>query len=771
MLISPPFITTRGTNQTEDEWLNSCMVGGIPGDGAFPVSFNLGWHGGMHLNAPMNGAVAEPVRAIADGTVVYFKAPTPRPTEPQATDPQMYRGQWTDNGVVIIRHDTEIGDGANGKVSFFSVYMHMREIESTVVIRGRDISRKTAIGNAGRIYGDQNKIHFEIITDDANLLKLVGRAAGDLPVTVNGRSNAVHGEIYFHLPTGVQIFAAQPALNIATPAISAAHTTTENLIVGLRYAGGSGAEPDRGDAYLTTYKLDGATLGVPLNENQAEYQLFTNANTICNLYPPSGKPNPSVVYELLRFGRVVGPNALAPADVPHWRQVRYSATAQGWVNLNAANVHKFSDADFPHWRNWKLIDDDKDADSRCDSPTIKGWLDTNGDGKVLIAEATARLSDAAIAEKLKKTICKFPTEWEAATIDTRWGWTKKQTDENPTPVSEADFERLKKHLTQLSYWQEAALQTQAVAATANLPAVPAVPIPANHWHWQPREFIKHFRQSGIWPNVITRWRAAETNHDLPDETGLSKLGKTILYEFGLKTSIAASKNHQNQNDYASFRAIDNRRPLIFGMRIETDIDANQGKGEWDDRVTVLKRDETGLLEHSYSGLFTTEPSGRYLARGRYLTPTHPLGDGQNVGGTADRDIGRLIANRTYEYAPFAHTATDRFGPNRFGNTANPNQFNILKKTVGSQAERLVVNVANLPDGQHISSANSTWQTGTATAYSEERTMHFHKGYNGLTGSAGCQTFPVAAGQRIDDFVAKLQPMDATSRFQYVLTLL
>jgi predicted chitinase len=538
MLISPPFLVTRAANQTDDAWLDTCMTGGAVGDGAFPVSLNLGWHGGIHLDAPMNGAVAESVLAIADGTVVYMRQPATKPADPVPdTNAQMYRGGWTDNGVVVIRHDTEIGEGANGKVSFFSITMHLRSIEPTVVIN-RAIYRKAAIGNAGRIYGTQNKIHFEIICDDSNLAHLIGRATGDLPLTQNGRTDALYGEMYFHIPAGAQVFAQKPLLNNATAmvqpptpqgqrtppapvALQAVHTTAEALIVGLRYAGGDGAVADRGDAYLTTHQIDGTALGAAVNENDAEYNLYTTATDISKSYPATGRPAPSAVYELLRFGRIIGPDALTPATVPHWRQVRYSATAQGWVNLNAATIHKFSDADLPQWKQWKIISDDTNTDSRCDSATIKAWLDISGDGRVDPIEATARLSDRTVADKLKKTICKFPTEWEIATIDARWGWLKTQSDENPTPLTEDDFTRLKAHITSLCFWQAANLQTQAVPAQGTTPVIAAAPVQANHWHWHPREFIRHFRRCG-WLSVnellrcvSLRYQTNQTNRNSP----------------------------------------------------------------------------------------------------------------------------------------------------------------------------------------------------------------------------------------------------------------
>jgi predicted chitinase len=504
MLISPPFLIARATNQSEDAWIDACMVGGAVGDGAFPVSLNLGWHGGMHLNAPMNGNVAESVRAIADGTVVYFKQPTPRPADPPATHPQMYRGQWTDNGVVVIRHDTEIGDGANGKVSYFSIYMHMGTLESTTVIRGRAIYRKTVLGTAGRIYGEQNKIHFEIITDDANLAKLAGRAQGDVPLAADGRADAVYGDMYFHVPAGAAVFAQKPLGNNATAMmqpptphgqrvapppveLQPISNTTGEIIVSLNFTAG--------DANLTSYEINGTSLGAAISEHEAEYSLYSTATAVSKAYPETARPSPSAIYDLLRFGRTVGPDVLMPNNVPHWRKIHHS-DGQGWINLNTAVIHKFSDADLPHWKAWRLIADDTNADSRCDSATIKGWLDISGDGKVDPIEATTKLSDPLVAAKLKRTICKFPTEWEAATIDDRWGWLKTASDENPTAVSEEDFARLKAHIDSLCFWGPANLQTQPIAATDIAPAVAAAAIPANHWHWNPREFVRHFRTCG-----------------------------------------------------------------------------------------------------------------------------------------------------------------------------------------------------------------------------------------------------------------------------------
>ena len=468
MLISPPFLPDRAANQTDDAWIDLAMEGGQPGQGGYPVSYSLGWHGGIHLEAPSDGNDRLNVRAIADGTVVYVRRPTQRSHPIPDDHPLNYRGAWTSDGCVVIRHETEIGADANNQptsVTFYSVIMHLHNI-LPAVLKHRPIYRKDEIGQAGYIYGEPHKIHIEIVCDDANLARLVGRASGDLNTAVDGRVDAVYGELYFRLPAGTRIYAAAPLNNnpvahrqppaptprAALPApvpLTETHTTATPLFVGLRYAGGEGLAANRGDATLSTYRENGTPLGTALEENDAEYNLYRTATNISNAYPAAARPAPSAVYELLRFGRVIGPDALVPANVPHWREIRHPG-GRGWVNLNATGVTQFSDADFPQWKGWTLIDDSADLDSRCDSATIKGWLDQDGDGKVDPNEAVSLLANDDIQAKMRRTICKIPTEWEQATVDFRWGWLKEVSEENPAPLSGEDFLRLREHIDHAS---------------------------------------------------------------------------------------------------------------------------------------------------------------------------------------------------------------------------------------------------------------------------------------------------------------------------------
>lgn len=493
MLISPPFLLPKQGNDSEDAWLDRCMDGGHPGDGAFPLSFNLSWHGGIHLRAPISNGQSEPIRAIADGTVVFVRQPTARVDD--RSHPLNYRG-WTDNGCVVIRHDNEIGEGASASVTFFSIIMHLSQIDATVKV-GRSIWRKSAIGIAGQIDGSlERKIHFEIVCDDANMEKLVGRSAGDLSTSRDGRLDAIFGNIYFTLPPGTKFYAQKPLDHLSLahiqpqkkkpkdplPPIQAIHpaytcAADEKLFVSLRYSGGEGASGHRGSAYLETLRSDGSSLGDRLEEVDAEYNLYARAKEICRAYASNARPAISAIYEMLRFGRIVNDAqiTLSPSDAPHWRKVRHP-NGEGWVNLNAPGVRKFSDSDFPQWQHWHIIDDSKDKDSRCDSAVLRGWLDISGDGKVDPIEATSRLVDSSTRHRLSHTVCKFPTEWEAATIDQRWGWLKSRTEENPIPFNDADFDRIRSHIQALAFFP---------ANTG---------LPSSHWHFHPREFLRHFRR-------------------------------------------------------------------------------------------------------------------------------------------------------------------------------------------------------------------------------------------------------------------------------------
>lgn len=105
MLISPPFLPTRQNDVTDEDWIDTAMPPDPQGHGKFPVSFNLGWHGGMHIQAPLGQDGRLPVRAVADGTVVYARQSIESNDDSQ--HPLNYGDHdghpvWTSKGCVVL---------------------------------------------------------------------------------------------------------------------------------------------------------------------------------------------------------------------------------------------------------------------------------------------------------------------------------------------------------------------------------------------------------------------------------------------------------------------------------------------------------------------------------------------------------------------------------------------------------------------------------------------------------------------------------------------
>lgn len=475
MIISPPFLSLSDIPVYDGQCVSSVMPGGIVGSGAYPISQAMGWHGGLHIHAPTN---TEPVRAIADGTVVFRRD----------AGNARYDNEDHSTGCVVIRHVTEIGAQGTAPVTvtYYSITQHLRQLDRDLPAVGRAIYRKDKLGLAGTIHGESDRIHLEIIAGDADTLKLVGRSTGELAVGGSGRIDAVYGQMYVLVPAKSPWYSAQPA---GVPGTAAAGDSgNDDLVIGIRYEAGS--------ATLTTYKLNGGIVGTAPREADAEYNLYAEANARHGRLNAADQlhSSPSGWYELLRFGRNLGTDPL-PANAAHWRKVVVPGQPGGvWINLNASNTRKFSDADFPQWAGWKLIDDDvTDDNSRCDSAAINAMLTSppqTGATTVLTpaqkaADRMQNLCKPDVQEKLAKTICKFPTEWAKDEVRKRWAWTRETGNPSmPYPLEdETDFTEMADFAQKLCFWED-------------LPAEDKSRLTIKHWHFHPREFIKHFRMCG-----------------------------------------------------------------------------------------------------------------------------------------------------------------------------------------------------------------------------------------------------------------------------------
>ncbi|MBJ9617707.1 M23 family metallopeptidase [Burkholderia multivorans] len=473
MIISPPFVNSAqpDSDPNVDPARDSFpMLECGPGNGAFPVSFNLGWHGGAHLEAPVDSqGHLLPVRAIADGTIVFVRA-TDTKNKPELN----YAGVRTDDGCVVIRHDTEIGDGEQSKVTFFSVYMHLQSVEPLTV--GKKVHRKDKLGLPGIVYGRPGRIHFEIVCDSQNMTKLLGRAPG--PMGSAGRTDAIYGDIWFFVPVGANLYSNEPhpaksdgSVSVdGAPPQAAISQTASPLAVRMHY--------DRG-CTLTTYQCaaDGSwevCADMP-PEQDAEYDLYNRALQLNGKYSQGTPPSTSVIFEVLRFGRCI--NEQASANFNHWRKVNTPA-GQGWINLSGQGVQAYSDADFPEWAGWNFIQDDSTKTNLCDSPTLKKWLlDASGEAQIDHAGMVGALQNAALRKRLGQVVCRFSTEWSASNLDELYGWLKTEHEALSAPLSDDDFKVFERHVQALAFWEK--IQGEKPAAD-------------DCWHWPPTAFIRHF---------------------------------------------------------------------------------------------------------------------------------------------------------------------------------------------------------------------------------------------------------------------------------------
>jgi predicted chitinase len=471
-------------------------------EGSFPLSHSLSWHNGMHVQAPQAGGADLPARAIADGTVVFVGKPTAPNTNVDA--PQNYNpfdrpgvktAAWTDNGCIIIEHRTTIGAAGTTEteVVFYSLYMHLSVLGKTtpdgqatkrVWQAGDSIWRKDEVGTPGKIYGHGGQIHFEVCLDVANLRCLIGRAPNwvapaSLPVpTADGRTDSIFGSLYFYLSANAPTDAGvtRPAAGIRQ---SGGPTLGSPLWVKMSYV--------QGACQFESYNECGDLVGNTPMMADVEYDLYKEATERHNALTATQQAtsSPSGWYELLRFGRNIGHGPAAadkdplPVDAAHWRRIVGPAGTQLWADLNAQGSCKFSDADFLPAMGWNCIDDDTSPnDQRCDSEHIKSLIcdpDPTNAHRMDMSELSKRLGDTDVQKKLKRAICKFPTEWDKASITSRYAFVMEYDSFKLNPQA---WTNLEAHLNAISF-----------------DGLPAGYLAAD-WRMHPREFVERLRACG-----------------------------------------------------------------------------------------------------------------------------------------------------------------------------------------------------------------------------------------------------------------------------------
>ncbi|MDM7142765.1 M23 family metallopeptidase, partial [Klebsiella pneumoniae] len=601
MIISPPLLKVKQDDETDAAWIERILT--VVDRRGYPVNGYGSWHGGIHIRQTDEGRPAESVRAIADGTVVSLrKSSDKRDLAPFNINADKPNTKGSNDGYVLIKHETEIGSGDEGKVAFYSLYMHLKSLAETVKA-GDKVYRKDPIGLPGMVDG-VNAFHFQIFCDDDNISKLTGRKTGELDISKNGRTDAVYGDIHFYLPPQTKFYDKAPADNsISTTGLSELYTSNVPLYASMTLAQGKCTMVTRQKNTQTDGKYD--LLGEPLvnaDGDDYEYNLYKTAMR-------NYKESPSAGFELLRFGRVINTDheTLVPADAPLWMTVNYPG-GKGVINLADSSIKKFSDADFPHWTGWQMVDDDSDSNSQCNSAIIKK-LHEVGD----------------FDNQCGKLICHFPFEWEKSTIDIRFSWLKTGNEEHE-PMTEADYAKFKSHAEALCF-DSGALSSDRL------------------WHFEPKSFIRHFRKcSWLDSDVIEKVMTA--NASKKNKNALEGIKNITLEYYADINTIMRKYNLSDANRICHFLgqgAVESGYLLSMQETSQQQIIVD-GVQQGGVIVEASTFNETTKLGHWYGALKAEKDnyfSGKkYNSRGGYITGSYSWINGNCGDVDAQKFRGR-----------------------------------------------------------------------------------------------------------------------------------
>lgn len=543
------------------------------------------------------------MRAIADGTVISLrKSSDKRDLAPFNINADKPNTKGSNDGYVLIKHETEIGSGDEGKVAFYSLYMHLKSLAETVKA-GDKVYRKDPIGLPGMVDG-VNAFHFQIFCDDDNISKLTGRKTGELDISKNGRTDAVYGDIHFYLPPQTKFYDKAPADNsISTTGLSELYTSNVPLYASMTLAQGKCTMVTRQKNTQTDGKYD--LLVEPLvnaDGDDYEYNLYKTAMR-------NYKESPSAGFELLRFGRVINTDheTLVPADAPLWMTVNYPG-GKGVINLADSSIKKFSDADFPHWTGWQMVDDDSDSNSQCNSAIIKK-LHEVGD----------------FDNQCGKLICHFPFEWEKSTIDIRFSWLKTGNEEHE-PMTEADYAKFKSHAEALCF-DSGALSSDRL------------------WHFEPKSFIRHFRKCS-WLDSEVIEKVMTANASKKNKNALEGIKKITLEYYADINTIMRKYNLSDANRICHFLgqgAVESGYLLSMQETSQQQIIVD-GVQQGGVIVEASTFNETTKLGHWYGALKAEKDnyfSGKkYNSRGGYITGSYSWINGNCGDVDAQKFRGR-----------------------------------------------------------------------------------------------------------------------------------
>jgi hypothetical protein len=508
MLISYPFLPARGADTTDDAYEKIILDMEMLNAGVYPSSREREWHGGIHLQAPN---MIEPVRAIADGTIVAYRLNSEL-TKEREDDAE---GR-IDNSFVLIKHETESDSlqDASGteqpvKIVFYSLYMHLmntgemkkRGIDGKAIhaaisesgngvklCNGAKVYRKDIIGYPGESYSTAGMIHFEIFTTDEALSAFFVDSKNADEIGTKG----TWGDSYFVVKAGSPARADHPGVDKGKIGgrkfpVGTAGTvdSAKNLFLRIAYRNGT--------KYTTTWLDEGRDTAPTLLTSEEgvadegyEYAMYGIATALYKSCPSAGM-------ELLRMGKMIGPDRdkLSAEDGHNWQLVTYADGRQGYVDLADAAVveHVLSDADFPYWLGWQKKDGGLfGSNGQCDMRDLLDVLKVAHDdetGDTARQQLRDYFNDAEhrhVRDWAQRMVCRYPSEWDKRN-NARCGKLKEKDGlgpgkDGPYVGNDDEFEKHMQFVESLQWWEDVGLGD------------------SNVWHFHPLGFISHMRRCG-----------------------------------------------------------------------------------------------------------------------------------------------------------------------------------------------------------------------------------------------------------------------------------
>ncbi len=266
--------------------------------------------------------------------------------------------------------------------------------------------------------------------------------------------------------------------------------------------------------------------------------------------------------------------------------------------------------------------------------------------------------------------------------------------------------------------------------------------------------------------MLERLRAATGAPRFPDVTETRNLSQAQLHD--VYGSMAGTRGDQSARD-----SLDrNNERVILGLRRETNTTHADGKGDYDDRLVVVWKDNDGTRHAREFNQANTEPSAqydhhagsngnrRYAEGGTALRLAGSPGfedvrqrkiEGEDVNRDGIRDLGRLSQGTTEMLA----TTHPTYEAGRQTGT----EFSLRPSAAAVAAGAGRVQRDTNGDG---------WFTAADVNGVQDlnNTFKIHRGSGLNTDSAGCQTI---GGGEYDAFIAEVQGNPQQNRWQYVLT--